>query len=706
VRINGHRILRRDGLASAVVVCGQLDVRALDPDRRGAVTGAFGHLCRAADFPLQIIVQVRHWPSTTADVAQPLARGDPMADALVTAEREHAAATLAARPAFGRRVLLVPSTVAHPAEPLDRALALVREALAAAGVPAEVLSGDGLRDCLAEAWGGDPAGEREGVSRPQWSLSPFAARSGGLWLRGFRLRRLPGVAVEPGWLAPLLLVRAECDIALHLHPTPLPEAMSLLRRRLRTLRADQLVDLDREGLGDAAVEAGVDGVLDLRDRLARNTARSVRLSVSAVARARGPAELDAASAALQVAFSTALTECETTHFEHLDTAVTAWPLGSDRSSARKLVDTAALATCAPWVEAVCFDADGYPLGRASTTDSPVRLDPFDVTAHSNANICILAASGRGKSYAIGGILLAAAARGVGSVIIDPEGEYLRVVRALGGDYLHLAPGCGAALNIFDVGEAAPGDTDRSAEVVGAVVDLVNVLLGGSLDDVERAHVDAAAHGALHHARRSGQTALLGDCVAPLEESAPRVAAVLRRFCGGALGELFNRPTSVSLDGPVVGICLRDLRDELVPAATLIVAEWLWALVRRQRRRRHIVFDEVGLLCAHAPLRALLAQLARRCRKYGASLVVATQNAGDLLASEEGTVIATNPAIVLLGGHRGAETARMGEAYALTDGQRASLESAGRGEFLLLAGARRLAVRIELPPLHHSILTGG
>src|SRR6202043_2424300 len=88
-----------------------------------------------------------------------------------------------------------------------------------------------------------------------------------------------------------------------------------------------------------------------------------------------------------------------------------------------------------------------------------------------------------------------------------------------------------------------------------------------------------------------------------------------------LGALFNRPTSIAVDSGVCAISLRDMPPEHVAAATLIVARWLWELVRRDRRRRHIVFDEVGALCVHRPLRDLLVQLARRCRKYSASLVV-------------------------------------------------------------------------------------
>jgi type IV secretory pathway VirB4 component len=222
--------------------------------------------------------------------------------------------------------------------------------------------------------------------------------------------------------------------------------------------------------------------------------------------------------------------------------------------------------------------------------------------------------------------------------------------------------------------------------------------------VERARVDAALHDAVRSARGQHRTALLGDCVGALERSAPRAATVLRRVCNGPLGAIFNAPSDVDLEGDLCAISLRDLPHEFVPAATLLIAQWLWTRVRRERGRRHIVLDEVGALCVHPPLRELLVQLARRCRKYGASLVVATQNVEDLLRSEEGCVVATNCATVLLGGHRAAEAARMERAFGLTEGQRRFVEHAPRGEFLLLAGRRRCEIRVDVPALHRAILT--
>ena len=73
-----------------------------------------------------------------------------------------------------------------------------------------------------------------------------------------------------------------------------------------------------------------------------------------------------------------------------------------------------------------------------------------------------------------------------------------------------------------------------------------------------------------------------DCLPTLDEEARPVATVVRRFCTGGLGALFNRPTSLAVDSGVCAISLRDMPPEHVAAATLIVARWLWELVRRDQ----------------------------------------------------------------------------------------------------------------------------
>ena len=673
----------RGDLFSAVLATSDLDIDSLDPARKAAAAAAFARICHTLERPMQLLIRVRRLADPeSAPVAGPHARLDDAmqrywADRVRDGERHT------------RKVFVV--LCAHTPAALDSACTQACDRLTALGVSAHRLNGVALTEVMTDGFDGSAA--------IRWSEYREHAVYGDNVVRGHALQRLPGHPVGPGWLAPLLSVQAEADIAIHLEPAPLGDALGRLNRRLRDFSAHRMIEVERGALGDVHVDIGLDSATALRERLARNIGRPLHLSVIATARGASIDEVRMRSDALRVGFASALIGMEVTHFRHMAALVSTLPLAVNALRGGKLVDSTAAATCIPWIEAGCSDLDGYRLGATTRSGLPVRVAPFDTARHSNPNIAVFAASGHGKSFAIGTLMLEAAVASVNSVIIDPEGEYRGLVAALGGRYLELAPGTDAAVNVFE------GAADDPEETVAAVVDLVTVLCGDRLGDVERAVVDAAARAAMERALVEHRTPLLEDCLAMLDVEARPVAMVVRRFCTGGLGALFNRPTSLAVDSGVCAISLRDMPPEHVAAATLIVARWLWELIRRDRRRRHIVFDEVGALCVHRPLRDLLVQLARRCRKYGASLVVATQNAQDLLGTDEGSVIATNCAVVLLGGHRAAETARMEQAFGLTEEQRGFLETASRGEFLLIAGDRRVAMRIEVPELHRSVLTG-
>ena len=682
VVIRGNRCEHRSQF-SAVLKTSELDITALDPARQSAAAAAFARLCHTLESPMQLVVRVRRLEAPPDGPMPP--RHEEFDNAMEQYWREQ----IWAEHRYTRQVYV--AVCGRTPAALDVACVHALDRLTALGISAVRLEDAALRTAVAA-----DLDENEGG---WWREQAGHVDVGGWPYRGFAMRRLPGHPVGPGWLAPLLTVRAECDIAIHLAPAPLGEALGRLNRRLRDFSAHRMLEFERGSLADVHVDVGLESATALRDRLARNLGRPLNLSVIAAVRGFSQEDLDLQSDALRLAFVSALIGAEITHFRHMEAFMSTQLLCFNALHPGKLVDSAAAATCIPWIEAGCSDHRGYRLGAAIRSGLPVTVAPFDTDRHPNSNIAVFAASGHGKSFAIGALVLEAAVAGVNSVIIDPEGEYRGVVKALGGRYLELAPGTAAAVNVFE------GVDDDPEETVAAVVGLVTVLCGDRLGDVERAVVDAAARDAIQRAHAEHRVPLLEDCLPTLDEQARPVATVVRRFCTGGLGALFNRPTSLVVDSGVCAISLRDMPPEHVAAATLIVASWLWELVRKDQRRRHIVFDEVGALCVHRPVRELLVQLARRCRKYSASLVVATQNAQDLLSSDEGSVIATNCAVILLGGHRAAETARMEQAFGLTEAQRSFLETASRGEFLLIAGDRRVAMRIEVPILHRDILTG-
>jgi AAA-like domain len=659
--------------AVAAIALDTLDLTALEPGAQSTCLETMARLLCSVDVPLQLLVRRRRFPAPGPPRSAP---PSPIAADLDAAVRSHRAAALAAVPAFRSDVVVVLRSPDGDAAVLQRQAGLALEALRAAGLRPRT---------LAAASAPSPTGAHERVRS--------VAVADAFWC-GLELERLPGRPVTLGWLHPMLGAAAEFDASVHLVPVEAAAAHRAIERRLRSLTADRLIDIDRGRIGDAAIDVGLEAAGALRERLARNEVRPVRLSIAVAARGANEAEARHAAEVIRSGAAGSGLRLRHAHLRHAAIWQSTLPLGEEAPGG-KLVDSAAAATCLPLTETVCDDRAGYRLGVARRSGVPVAVDVFDTDQHSNANLAVFATSGHGKSFTIGAVVLEAVTRGVGALIVDPEGEYEHLMRATGGQYLRLGSVGAGALNVFD---AAP----TTAEAIPVAVDLVHVLCGSMLDEVERARVDAALHDAVA-AAAGRRPVLLGDCVAALDGTAPRAAAVLRRVCGGSLGAVFNRPSDINLDSDLCAISLRDLPHEFVPAATLLIAQWLWTRVRRERKRRHIVLDEVGALCVHPPLRELLVQLARRCRKYGASLVVATQNVEDLLRSEEGSVVATNCATVLLGGHRAAEALQMERAFGLTEAQRRFVEHAPRGEFLLLAGRRRCEIRIDVPDLHRSIL---
>jgi type IV secretory pathway VirB4 component len=172
---------------------------------------------------------------------------------------------------------------------------------------------------------------------------------------------------------------------------------------------------------------------------------------------------------------------------------------------------------------------------------------------------------------------------------------------------------------------------------------------------------------------------------------------LGRWVTGELGQLFSAPTNVDLGAAIVGFNLRDLNEELIPPAYLLLANWLWTVLRRDRRPRHLLIDEAGLLLEHEPIRRFLIRVARRIRKYSGSLILVSQNPGDFFETKDGAVLATNPSILLLGSQKHSEAAKLQKAFNLTDPQVNYLETAQRGDFLLVAGPNRVPVHVMAPP---------
>jgi uncharacterized protein DUF87 len=716
--VRGGMIHLRSGAPRAIIGTSSLNFDGLAPEQQLRAVQAFRDLLHAQSGPFQLYLRIRRVPA--GETSEPDAAVFPDRRAYLAAmTRSFINAHLQDAPVYQREIYLVvapletgrqmlrswlfrfdrsradPSFVAadHGTPLANRARSLL-EPLRRIGVKGQILDDKALSILLADLYG---EGRRPGLEFSALRQA-FAHRADNVEIRGrfyasFVVSRYPGEEISPGWLLPLLSFKGELHAGIHIMPLETDRMLTILHHRIRDLRADDMASTEVGTIGRTAAGALPDAIA-VHQALARNEEKAFAVSFYLTVGADDPVELRTQIEALRASCRRMMLHTVQPYFEMRQALLSSWPLGTDLLGREHILQTSALTTMMPWLQEDLADADGHYWGYNKDTGGLCVFDPFDEERFTNANIAVLAHSGAGKSYAAASVVLSGYTRGIGAILLDPEAEYAGMIRELGGTYLQFAAGSGHAINVLDPLLFA-ADPEEPGDQLTDVLDLIG-LMCGRLDEVERAQLEATIRSVIGE---SNGTPVLGDIWRALERTQPgsRVSTILQRWVTGDLGRMFSAPTNVDLGAAVVGFNLRDLSEELVPPAFLILANWLWAALRRERRARHLLIDEVGLLLEHEPVRRFLIRLARRIRKYGGSLILVSQNPGDFFETKDGAVLATNPSILLLGSQKHSEAVKLQKAFNLTERQVNYLETAERGDFLLIAGPNRVPVHIMAPP---------
>lgn len=504
--------------------------------------------------------------------------------------------------------------------------------------------------------------------------------------------RLPGTEVEPGWL--FRLIPSGVKISLSWHATPLPAAwiVNYLQRQLVNMRATRMLESN-----DPALAGALPNTEDLQRRLASSQDKAFHVALYLTVTSPSARHLESDSRKVEAAARAILCELQPCTFRMLDGYIATRSRGPDRLQRRRVIDSTSLVTFFPWNEADLQQPGGLMVGRNSATGAPVLVEPFDHRRFANANIAVFGHSGAGKTYLLSTLVMGALGAGTSVYVIDPEHEYGGLAKQLGGIDVQLALGSGHALNVLDLRPSDRRDESWLGPAAADAVDLCACICGG-LDESER----ALTEGAVRQAYGESIQPVLRDVADRLPRN-ERAAIILKRWVAGSLGQMFSAPTNIDLDASIVVFGMRELRDEMIAPVHFLLAEALWTRIKRKNRRRMLVIDELGLLFEDATIRRFVVSLARRIRKYHGSLVFATQNPGDLLSSDQGAVVATNPALVFFGAQRPGEAAKLQDAFRLSPQQRGYLEAASRGDFLLAAGADRLCLHVQAPPWQEEVM---
>jgi len=292
------------------------------------------------------------------------------------------------------------------------------------------LESDQLAELLGELL--DPLGTPPGRDPWLWAC-PESARErhveievGGSLHRSFYAAGYPA-QVEPGWFLPMLDLPVPGMVSLHAHPVPADAASQLLRGRAAQLESGLRIAARREVRPDALEAAALADTERMEGELARAEQRLFRVGVYFGLRTDALGQLGQAEQKLRATASGSLVGLRPARFQMLDGLRSALPLGNDRLRRHAALPSQAVASLFPFAGSGILQPHGVLLGVDSDSGAPVVVDRF---ALDNHNSVVLARSGAGKSFFTKLEVARSVERDVQTFVIDPEGEYVRLVHEM------------------------------------------------------------------------------------------------------------------------------------------------------------------------------------------------------------------------------------------------------------------------------------
>lgn len=277
---------------------------------------------------------------------------------------------------------------------------------------------------------------------------------------------------------------------------------------------------------------------------------------------------------------------------------------------------------------------------------PFFWSPFQNGA-GNHNVAVFGKSGSGKSVFIQEACAALVGAGSRVIVVDNGRSFEHMVRALGGAFVEFKLSSGFSLNPFDMIEAE-SLSDDNPEAMDYLVDCLAMLKSivgqmarqqDRLSDVERGIIDQAVNEVwTQHGREGTIDHVIGAFDAMGNPYAEDLARSMSPFSSkGTFGDFFVGPCSIDLSADLTVFELEDLASKPELRAVCLAALMFRSLqtMRKLDRsiRKALIIDEAWELLGGGQMGQAIETYARTCRKYGASLITATQSINDFYKSE-------------------------------------------------------------------------
>ena len=392
-------------------------------------------------------------------------------------------------------------------------------------------------------------------------------------------------------------------------------------------------------------------------------------------------------------------------WQQMDGLNTAMPFGVRKIDALRTLTTESLAVFMPFRVQEINHENGIYYGQNVISKNMIIADRKQLL---NGNSFILGVSGSGKSFTAKNEIVSVILRNPNAdvILIDPEREESRLVKALGGEVVHISATSDNHINAMDMNSEYGDGANPVILKSEFILSLCEQLIGGNnLGPKQKSIIDRCTASVYRHFQQGnymGTPPTLQDFREELlkqtEPEAKEIALAIELFTNGSLNT-FAKQTNVNTNSRLICYDILDLGKQLQPIGMLVVLDSILNRITENRakgRNTFIFIDEIYLLFQHEYSANFLFTLWKRVRKYGAYCTGITQNVDDLLQSHTARTMLANSEFIVMLNQASTDRLELAKLLNISDLQMSYITNSGVGEGLIKVGSSLVPFKNKFP----------
>ncbi len=504
--------------------------------------------------------------------------------------------------------------------------------------------------------------------------------------------------VSFGFLDKIIKVQNNITISVHVEPFSIEKLTIRLNRELQKQRAD-LYSISQKGSTNPILEIKHNDTKHVLEELQKGEEKLFLISFYVMCKAKSKEELDKLSQTIITELNSILIIPEVPKYLQAQALKTCLPLCQNLLECKRNITTKPLSAFFPFTSKFYNqDINGILFG-INENKSPIIKNIFLLPNHNGV---ILSSSGGGKSYLTKLLIQRYNRQGIKTFIIDPEGEYTTLTKALQGQVINIGLNETNVINPLDL----MGHDLKNKKL--SLIELFSIMFP-DMSDLQKSILDKA----INYVYQQSPNPVIKDIYGYLEKEGKKVkniyeiniySALLYRLSLYSEGSFsfLNQQTNIDIKNNLVCFHLKNLPSSLQSIMTYLIMSFLNNQMNIVQGKKLLFIDEAWTLLSRSDENSLLFRIIKTCRKHKMGIFLITQEAEDLLSNKAGRSLLTNSSINILLRQRPNVINQLKDVFNLNEEEKYILLNSSVGNGIMIFNNDREQVTITASEEEHEL----